>query len=74
MRYITIIITTSNLPPRTFNMVYCGNCGRPLMKIRGEIAAMLNSMGVSIDEVPSGMGFFEHKCHSCKAMNRILLQ
>lgn len=74
MRYITVIITTQNLPPKEFNMIYCGNCGRPLMKVKGQLAAILNSQGVSIDEIPAGTGFFEHKCHSCKTLNRIMLQ
>lgn len=74
MKYMTLIITESNLPKYEVSSVHCGNCGRKLMVVKGKLAAMMNSMGLGPYDLPTGVGYIEHKCHSCKTMNRILFQ
>ena len=69
MWHTTVILHHENLP--TMHDIKCINCGRLFFKINKRILVIVNSAGVMVAEIPTGVGYQEAKCRGCEIMYSI---
>lgn len=83
MRHVTAVLYHNNLPPgnvdkygrpQAWHELHCQNCGLMLMKVTGRSLMLTNGRGLTLDEIPLGVGAVQHMCRGCKTLYTILWQ
>lgn len=69
-----VYVYAGKKPTDNLKKFRCPNCGRHIFSHNASRMLLTNAYGVSIQELPPSSNYIEHKCHSCRALYKILFQ
>lgn len=71
---VTMYIYTSELPGSEMTLFRCISCGRGMFKASADHVLIANITGMNHIQHAPGAAYFEHQCHSCRTIYKVLFQ